>query len=391
MATSSELASGRWRRVRFDEICERVERKLAIDDGREYCTVGVRWYGKGAFIRDRLVGADIARKQQWVIRAGDVVYNKLFAWKGAFAIADESVDGHIVSDKFPTYRINTDVVDPELLSYFFRTPEVALQAESLSKGAAAISKLTLNPPQFWDLAIPLPSLPEQHRILEMLNGVSERVARAETALAESHEAAQALGMSLINESAGECDPTPMSELLSLRKPDVTVEPDVTYEFAGVYSFGRGMLRGPIKKGSDFSYHTLTRIHDGEFVYPKLMAWEGAFGVVGADYDGLVVSPEFPVFTLNRDRLLPETLEVYFEQPDVWRTVSGISRGTNVRRRRLHPKTLLAHEMPLPPMPVQLKLRDLVRAGKGLMARQDEVADRLAALMPSLLNQVFEMQ
>jgi type I restriction enzyme, S subunit len=46
----------------------------------------VRWYGKGAFVRERLPGLEIARKQQWVIKAGDVVYNKLFAWKGAEAV-----------------------------------------------------------------------------------------------------------------------------------------------------------------------------------------------------------------------------------------------------------------------------------------------------------------
>src|SRR5215208_6376770 len=91
-----------WRLARFDEIFTKVDRKFIIDDGQEYKTVGVRWYGNGTFVRERLLGANINRKQQWEIRAGDVVYNKLFAWKGAFAIADENVNGCIVSDKFPT-------------------------------------------------------------------------------------------------------------------------------------------------------------------------------------------------------------------------------------------------------------------------------------------------
>jgi type I restriction enzyme S subunit len=100
-----------WRIARFDEILIKVDRRFIINEDQEYKTVGVRWYGNGAFVRERLLGASINRKQQWEIRTGDVVYNKLFAWKGAFAIADESVNGCIVSDKFPTYNATVCVND----------------------------------------------------------------------------------------------------------------------------------------------------------------------------------------------------------------------------------------------------------------------------------------
>src|SRR5437660_11320288 len=89
-----------WHFARFDKVLKRVERKVILDDTTFYDCVGVRWYGLGAFVRERLSGIDITRKQQWIIKAGDIVYNKLFAWKGAFAIAEEYVDGCIVSDKF---------------------------------------------------------------------------------------------------------------------------------------------------------------------------------------------------------------------------------------------------------------------------------------------------
>ena len=145
-----------WHLAPFDEVLKRVERKVILDDTTFYDCVGVRWYGLGAFVRERLSGMDIARKQQWIIKAGDIVYNKLFAWKGAFAIANGSVDGCIVSDKFPTYEADSAAIDPQFLRYYFRTAQLAQQAQDFSKGAAAISKLTLNPPQFWDLTIPHP-------------------------------------------------------------------------------------------------------------------------------------------------------------------------------------------------------------------------------------------
>lgn len=99
----------------------RVDRRFEIDDSSEYRCVGVRWYGLGAFVREKLFGYEIRRKQQWIIRQEDIVYNKLFAWKGAFAVAGNEVDGCIVSDKFPTYSADTEMVDARYLGYYFRT------------------------------------------------------------------------------------------------------------------------------------------------------------------------------------------------------------------------------------------------------------------------------
>ncbi len=200
----SGLADG-WQIVRFDSFLARVERKVMVSDENEYSTVGVRWYGNGAFVRDHLLGADISRKQQWIVEAGDVVYNKLFAWKGSFAIADSLVSGHLVSDKFPTYRLDESQVDAEYLGFYFRSPRLAYQAEILSKGAAAISKLTLNPPQFWDLTMPLPPLPEQRRIVELLRAAEDAVSEARRLRVEAASEVEALVTSAIGNRLGRFD------------------------------------------------------------------------------------------------------------------------------------------------------------------------------------------
>src|ERR1700722_211318 len=140
------MMESRYPIVTFDKILRRADGKITLDDVADYQCVGLRLYGRGAFIRELKSGATIKRKQQWLLRAGDVVYNKLFAWKGTFAIADASVNGCIVSDKFPTYTLDPTAVSPEFLALWFRSHRLASDAKSLSKGAAALSKLTLNPP-----------------------------------------------------------------------------------------------------------------------------------------------------------------------------------------------------------------------------------------------------
>lgn len=183
-------------------MLRRVERKTLVAEDKTYKTVGVRWYGKGAFVRDELLGIDIKRKEQWIVRTGDAVYNKLFAWKGAFAIADAGVDGHIVSDKFPTYEIDRSLVEPAYLGYYFQTSRLAGQALRLSKGAAAISKLTLNPPQFWDLTIPLPSVDEQHAVIDRIDRLFSRLNQVTELRSEVQKETSALVTAAIADSIG---------------------------------------------------------------------------------------------------------------------------------------------------------------------------------------------
>ncbi len=239
-----------------------------------------------------------------------------------------------------------------------------------------------------EIKVPLPSLAEQRKIVAWLDGLAARASAARTLWAERVEDSRQLARGLLFGRVARPEPTQFSEILIRRPFDVEVEPEDDYPFAGVYCFGRGMFRREPKRGTEFAYKQLTRVRAGEFCYPKLMAWEGAFAVVPPECDGCVVSPEFPVFTINTARVLPEVLEAYFRLPETWETLAGSSSGTNLRRRRLNPTTLLAAAMPLPSMPQQLRFRQVVEKMRAAETELGHIESDLAALLPSALAQVF---
>jgi type I restriction enzyme S subunit len=165
----------------------------------------------------------------------------------------------------------------------------------------------------------------------------------------------------------------------------------TYQFAGVYSFGRGVFKSVLKSGADFAYPLLSRLRVGDFVYPKLMAWEGAFGVTPADCAGCVVSTEFPVFEVQDDRIFHEVLDTYFRNPSVWPQVAGKSIGTNARRCRLNPKDFLEYKFPLPSRKAQITLRAVRLQVDALKRLQAGTAAELDALLPAILDRAFKGQ
>lgn len=183
----------------------------------------------------------------------------------------------------------------------------------------------------------------------------------------------------------------MGALLTLRKPDVESRLDETYRFAGVKSFGGGVFPSAVKSGSDFSYRHLIRVRRDEFVYPKLMAWEGALGVVPAECDGMVVSPEFCVFVVNQDEVRPAFLDIYFRQPHIWPRLSGASAGTNIRRRRIYPENFLKFVIRLPSLGEQDHLVELDRSAREARAAHTALLMEIDALVPAVLREVCGVQ
>lgn len=376
-----------WPSVPMREIAVPVQRPVEVVPGRAYRTLGVKLWGNGAYEREIIDGSQTAAKVLYEVREDDLIINKIWVRNGSVAIVGPEVSGCAGSNEFPTFQLNPERILPRWLHWYTKTRELWTKCDALSQGTSG--KNRIRPERFLTVEIPLPPLAEQRRIvakIEQLAGKIEEARGLEIGVA--HQAEQLCRTIIANPSDGPIVPTPMSQLVDCRRPDVVVDANETYRFAGVYCFGRGVFQSETKTGMEFAYKQLTQLRSGEFVYPKLMAWEGALAVVPAECDGLFVSPEFPVFSIRLDRVLPEVLDVHFRTPAIWPHLSGASTGTNVRRRRLNPANFLMYQFPLPPMETQLRLREVKAKIDQLKSLQAQTAAELEALLPSVLDKAF---
>lgn len=386
-----------WRLARFDELLERVERRTELDETASYQCVGVRWHGKGAFIRETLFGMEINRKQQWIIKAGDIVYNKLFAWKGSFAIADNSVDGCIVSDKFPTYRINPDSVDVKYLQYFFYTRELAEHAQKLSKGSADISKLTLNPPQFWDLLIPLPPPDEQRRVVQRIDAIAAKIAAArkhkEAAQAESETVMDAALAELWTEltQRASVEREKLGRLLTRSSETTTIDPAKHYQLVTVKLWGRGVVERSTVSGASLPGERRSVVRPDQFIFSRIDARNGAMGIVPQSLDGALVTNDFPTFDVDSTRISPRFLAWLTQIEPFVELCAAASEGTT-NRIRLKEAAFMRIDVPLPLPDEQQRIVDhldsLQSKVRRLQTLQEATEAELDALLPSVLEKAF---
>ncbi len=395
----------KYKLARFDEFLKRIERKIIVDDIGEYSCVGVKWYGLGAFIRAKLLGIDIARKQQWVIKKGDVVYNKLFAWKGSFAIADDSVHECIISDKFPTYSINTNIIDPKYLGYFFRTNFISQQAEYLSKGAAAISKLTLNPPQFWDLTITLPPLPEQHRIVGKIQKLSKHIEEAkklkETNNKKIHSLLDAELRKIVRRAKEkkewEFGPIPQyAEVNPSRKGKIDLSSDCPVSFVPMSAVDG--ITGVIKERYVKEYYRVSKgytwFKEGDVIFaritPCMQNGKSAIAINLESGHGFG-STEFHVLRPG-PKIISEWLHLLVRSKDFRHDASLLFKGT-AGQQRVPASFLEQKTIAVPPIPEQKRLVDHLEKIAGqvqnLRTINDKLEIELNALLPSTLDKAFK--
>lgn len=373
--------------VRFAQLLARSQERITIEPDKAYQQITVRLWGKGVVERGVIQGSQIAAPSQFVARPGQFIISRIDARNGAFGLVPATLDGAVVTNDFPIFFVNTEEILPEFLAWMSKTQRFVDLCIAASEGTT--NRVRLQEERFLATEITLPPLDEQRRIVARIEALAGRVAEAQRLRAEAITAVETVSRAILfSEDGWQATPTPMRELVNLRPTDVTVEPEQVYEFAGVYSFGRGVFRSQSKTGAEFAYKRLSMLRTGNFVYPKLMAWEGALGIVPPECDGCVVSPEFPVFEVNLQRVLPEVLDTYFKTRSVWSSLAGNSTGTNVRRRRLHPDEFLTYLFPLPPMHVQVRLKEIKDRLKPVTALQLQTEAELEALLPAILDKAF---
>lgn len=129
---------------------------------------------------------------------------------------------------------------------------------------------------------------------------------------------------------------PLGKIAFLDIDRVAVQDEQNYPIAGVLNAGKGLFPRDSVRGSATNYPALHRLRSDQLVMRKLTAWEGPITIVGEEYDGYFVSPEFPTFTLNRHFIEPSYMRLICQTPELWEAMKNTSTGTVQRRKRVSP-------------------------------------------------------
>ncbi len=165
-----------WPMVPLSEIAEPISRPVSVIAGESYRTIGVKWWGEGAYERETIDGSRTAAKTLSFVREGDLIINKIWVRHGSTAIATKAVDGCAASGEFPTFKLDQDRVVPRWIHWQTKTRDFWIKCDALSRGTSG--KNRIKPELFLTIKVPLPPIPEQRRIVARIEELSAKIDEA---------------------------------------------------------------------------------------------------------------------------------------------------------------------------------------------------------------------
>lgn len=161
-----------WQERELSELVEPVTRPDSVNPTSEYRLIGVRWYLEGAHIHTVVPGTNIVSQTLSLVEEGDILYNKMWVSKAAFAVAKREHAGAYGTGEYPQFRAK-EGLHVDFLSYAFHSKRFQHEATSLCRGTTG--RIRLHPSDFLQLRILVPSLAEQRKIAEFLATVDREI------------------------------------------------------------------------------------------------------------------------------------------------------------------------------------------------------------------------
>ena len=142
------------------EVAPLVRRPVEVRPDGGYPEIGVRSFGRGTFHKPVIDGTTVGSKRLFLVRESDLLFNIVFAWEGAVAVARTKDQGRVGSHRFLTCVPDRRVITPSFLHFYFLTQEGLDQLSEASPGGAGRNR-TLGLKKLDAIRVPIPSIDRQ--------------------------------------------------------------------------------------------------------------------------------------------------------------------------------------------------------------------------------------
>jgi type I restriction enzyme S subunit len=187
---------------------------------------------------------------------------------------------------------------------------------------------------------------------------------------------------------------PLGEIFHKSEELVDLMPDECYTEVTVKLWGRGVAKRREINGSEIASSKRLMVHPQQFILSRIDARNGAFGLIPESLDGAIVSNDFPVFNVNRQKGIPKYLEWKSKTPSFIDICKSASEGTT-NRVRLKEDRFLATKIPLPPLPEQrrivARIEELAAKIEEAKEMRRQAMEKAEALLQSALYHIFAIK
>ncbi|MCG2724692.1 MAG: restriction endonuclease subunit S [Elusimicrobia bacterium] len=384
--------SNKWPLVGLGKLIVHRNEFIVIQDDAKYKRCRVQVHAQGIVLRDEVTGFEIRTKKQQVCRTNDFLVAEIDAKVGGYGIIPTYLDGAIVSSHYFLYKIDQKKLLTKYLEFFTKTKY--FQDQVLAQGSTNYA--AIRPGHVLNYNIPLPSLPEQRKIIMQIQNLSKKV-----------EESEKLNMDIV----GEIDLLFNSQINKLfvfksgwgnvKVSDICYPPQYGYTESATYErIGPKFLRITDIQNGDVSWDSIPYCicpnPDNYLLKPSDILFARTGATTGKSF--LIREVPEAVFASYLIRLrvkedvLPEYLYFYFQTPDYWQQIHKNKEGTG--QQNLNGTKLSDINVPVPvTKKEQQRIVDqskyLIKKIKEIQELRSQTISKCEALIPSILDKAFK--
>ncbi|WP_219910963.1 hypothetical protein [Saccharothrix carnea] len=176
-----------------------ISRAARVEDLTEARYAGVRWYAGGVYDRETVPAEKIKGKTLYLIKHGDIVYNRMWATKVSFGVVKKDADGCFVTNDFPVFTVDPEAILPEYVEAIFHTEP--FQSEAAGRAVGTTERRRLHERDFVNIPVVLPPLPVQERIVEVICVVDNQITALDAEADTLHVVLRRLRSELVNDQS----------------------------------------------------------------------------------------------------------------------------------------------------------------------------------------------
>ena len=326
-------------------------------------------------------------------RSGDVLFAKITPCmeNGKAAIASDLVSGlGFGSTEFHVLRAKDEVL-PEWLFYFVRRPTFRNEAKRNFTGTAGQQRV---PATFLSsAAIPVPLLPEQRRIVDLLSRAEGIVRLRREAEKKAAELIPALFLDMFGDPVTNPKGWPVAPISNICDKCSTIDPRKTPEVGfsyidiaaidndkGIIAHSKALL------GADSPSRARQVVKAGDVIFSTVRPNLRGSAMVPDDLDGQICSTGFCVL---RPKTAITSAFVYSLVRSSWFVAEMMKKVRGAQYPAVTDKDLFGHSIPTPPMEIQQQFSARFDEIVAIKSQQGVATAKAQATFDALLAGVFD--
>ncbi|MBR5169088.1 MAG: restriction endonuclease subunit S [Muribaculaceae bacterium] len=182
--------------------------------------------------------------------------------------------------------------------------------------------------------------------------------------------------------------SPIGSFLAKNTDVIELDDSTIYTQITLKTNNGGVVERGKKRGLDIGTKKQTVVRKGQFVFSKIDARNGAFGIIPDELEGAIVTNDFPVFHIDETMINPSFLLLVTTTKAFVEFAQSCSSGTT-NRQRIDVQMFLQQQIPLPSIKKQEKIvseyNAKIQEACNLGQKADKIEESIEAYITNMLG------